>query len=218
MYNMLTKIKLNPIVLSSIFCVLLLSLRVYFSHNITFIFLVWNLFLAWIPYWISEYLMKRKNDSKKLHLLFLGGIWLLFFPNAPYMLTDLIHLKPRHDVPAWFDLILLISFAWSGVLLAYKSLNNIQRIIEHYFGKIKGLFFVIFCMFISGYGIYLGRFERFNSWDIITQPIGLLYEIKESLIHPFHHIHTFGMTFFLGIFLTLGYFSIFKLKESQQEI
>ncbi len=140
---------------------------------------------------------------------------MLFFPNAPYILTDLIHLKPRFDVPFWFDLVLLLTFAWNGVLLGYKSLHNIQKIIQQLYGKTKALAFVVFCLFISGYGIYLGRFERFNSWDILAQPYSLIYEIKETILHPFEHYHTYGVTLFFGVFLTLGYFSIFKLKGSK---
>lgn len=213
MYNYLLKKTFNVYFFSTLFCFLLIATRVYFSGYITFVFLVWNLFLAWIPYLISKYLIHHISDIKKISLFFLGGVWLLFFPNAPYILTDLIHLKPRADVPFWFDLVLLLSFAWTGVLLGYKSLHNIQKIIQQLYGKTKALIFVVFCLFISGYGIYLGRFERFNSWDILTQPFSLLYEIKETILHPFDHFHTYGVTLLFGVFLLIGYFSIFKLKE-----
>ncbi|MCB0402451.1 MAG: DUF1361 domain-containing protein [Flavobacteriales bacterium] len=213
---LLKKFYLSSVFVATLFCFILISLRVYFSGHITFIFLVWNLFLAWIPYLISQHLTRNHPKTSRAVLLLLGCVWLLFFPNAPYLLTDLIHLKPRTDAPFWFDLILLISFSWTGVLMAYKSLHGFQQIVHHYFGKTKALLFVVSCSFLSGYGIYLGRFQRYNSWDVLTNPVNLLYDIKSTLFHPFAHLHTYGVSIFFGLFLLLGYYSIFKLRSNEE--
>ena len=213
MLDLLKKRILSIYTLTSGFCIVLITIRVLYTNHITFLFLVWNLFLAWIPFLISEYLTYPK-PLKKYSLLALSCLWLLFFPNAPYILTDLIHLKPRLEAPFWFDLVLLLSFAWAGILLGFKSLYNMQKIVQKFYGKQKALILIMVCLFISGYGIYLGRFQRFNSWDILTNPSSLFFEIKDTITNPLLNIETYGITFLFGLFLIVGYFSIINLKKS----
>jgi len=213
MLDLLKKRILSIYTLASGFCIALITIRVLYTSHITFLFLVWNLFLAWIPFLISEYLTYTKT-LKKYSFLVLSCLWLLFFPNAPYILTDLIHLKPRSEAPFWFDLVLLLSFAWAGILLGFKSLHNMQKIVQNFYGKQKAQILIMVCLFISGYGIYLGRFQRFNSWDILTNPSSLFFEIKDTITNPLLNIETYGITFLFGLFLIVGYFSIINLKKS----
>lgn len=200
--------------LSVFICFGLITLRIHVSGNRLFLFLVWNLFLAVIPYAVSTVLAYH-NERKGNRLFIMGGaaLWLLFFPNAPYILTDLFHLRPRIGVPLWFDLVLILSFAWSGLMLGFASLADMQYIISRTFNKITGWLFVFATMFLTGFGIYLGRFERWNSWDIVSQPRKLAFDIINPVLHPFAYSRVWFITLAFAVFLTIGYFTIKQLGK-----
>jgi uncharacterized membrane protein len=134
--------------------------------------------------------------------------WLLFFPNAPYILTDLIHLEGMKDASLWFDLILILSFAWTGLLFGLLSLMDIEKLLNQFFSKKLVHFIVIVLLFVGSFGVYLGRFLRWNSWDIISDPFGLFFDIGHRVLNPFQFAKTWGMTIFMGIFLNMVYWSI----------
>jgi uncharacterized membrane protein len=107
----------------------------------------------------------------------------------------------RHDIPLWFDLILILSFAWNGLLLGFASLLNIQQFLKHYFSK-NTLHVFVFALFVlCGFGIYLGRYPRFNSWDIVTNPITLFSDIISMITHPLKNTRMVGVTVFFSVFL-----------------
>lgn len=199
---------------SLLFSVALVAARNYVAGNYFFRFLLWNLFLAFIPYIISTWL-EYYTQTKKSVLVIAGAtaVWLLFFPNAPYILTDLFHLRPRTEIPIWYDLLLILSFAWNGLILAYVSLTQIQQIFTKLFNKMVSRLFVISTLCLSAFGIYLGRYQRWNSWDIVTNPQGLAYDILDRFIHPFAHGRTWYMTLGFSAFLIVGYFTIKQLGK-----
>jgi uncharacterized membrane protein len=116
----------------SLFCFGLSVTRVLLTGTKTFLFLNWNLFLAFIPWLLSSLIVVTKS-TKKLFLSFLVISWLLFFPNAPYILTDLFHLKTHGSAPIWFDLIVVLSFAWTGLMYGFVSLMDIEKLLGQYF-------------------------------------------------------------------------------------
>ncbi len=189
----------------------LLIARAYFSGTTHFSFLVWNLFLAFIPFALSSFIRLRKGLPTLLFLS-LAFIWLLFFPNAPYILTDLFHLRPRPGAPLWFDLVVILSFAWNGLLLGFVSLSDIQKEFKERFGKLSSSLFVIFALFLASFGIYLGRFLRWNSWDLLTQPLALMSDIWLRFANPFDHPGAWGVTFIFSLFLGLCYLMLTQLR------
>jgi len=148
----------------------LITARVFVTHQITFVFLLWNLFLALIPFGISTMLGISAGPLRGRLLLPVGAVWLLFFPNAPYILTDLFHLEPRSGVPYWYDLGLILSCAWNGLMLGYASLLEMQNLVRRRLGAGLGWAFVMVALVLSSFGIYLGRYLRWNSWDVLTNP------------------------------------------------
>jgi uncharacterized membrane protein len=188
--------------------VALITLRVFFTHQFTFVFLLWNLFLALIPFGLSTMLSVSAGRLQARVLLPVGLVWLLFFPNAPYILTDLFHLEPRANVPYWYDLALILSCAWNGLMLAYASLTDMQALVARRLGWLASWSFVTVAMLLSSFGVYLGRYLRFNSWDIITNPLTLFFDIVTRLLHPFAHPATWGVTLLYGVFLLLGYITV----------
>ena len=179
--------------------------RVLLTGKFVFLFLLWNLFLAVVPYALSSFLGLARLPLKARVLLPVGVAWLLFFPNAPYILTDLFHLNERPGVPLWYDLALILSCAWNGLMLAYASLSDMQRLVQQRFGFGAGWGFATVALLLSSFGIYLGRYLRFNSWDVLTNPLTLFYDILNRLVHPFSFPSTWGVTLIFGLFLLLGY-------------
>ncbi len=196
------------LVLISAFSVALVAARIWYSGQITFIFLVWNLFLAWLPLtfaWLA--LRWQKRPFIALPMFFL---WLLFLPNAPYLVTDLIHLQARAPVPLWYDLILLLNYALIGILLGFVSLRIMQGIVNGRFGPAAGWLFAFFALSASGLGIYIGRFLRWNSWDIFLRPMPLLQDIWVQLFQP----RTLAISGMLALIMILAYI-VFSLTPAQ---
>ncbi len=196
---------------SSAMSVALLLFRMYLTGTPSYIFLVWNLFLAWIPYLCAMGIQSIK--TKKYFTYFLFGIWILFFPNAPYIFTDLFHLHYRPGIPLWFDLFLIISFAWNGLMLGFISLIIVQQWLNEYFSNWITWSMVTVLMFLCGYGVYLGRFGRWNSWDVVTNGKDLIAIIFHDLLNPFQNIQMLGVTLIFGTFLLLGYATLIALMN-----
>lgn len=203
---------LTLLILSSLLSLGLLGFRIFLTKNGTYFFLAWNLFLAWVPFLIS---LKVSSDwstrFKKAKEIFLLGAWLAFFPNAAYILTDFFHLGTKTGIPLWFDLILISSFAWNGLVLGYFSLLKVQNVMEQITNRWVSWLAVTFCLFLGSYGIYLGRFERWNSWEVLTEPTLLFGQIAHHILNPLQYKQMVGMTFFFGLFLMMGYLTFFHL-------
>lgn len=174
------------------------------------LFLVWNLFLAYIPYAISNWIQYQPSylaSRWKFLLLFIA--WLFFIPNSFYILTDLFHLGEVRNLPLWYHLIMLISFAWNGLLLGIVSVRQMEKIFEAKWGRFTPGLFIYPIMWLSALGIYLGRYLRFNSWNLLTKPLDLFSDIIMMLVHPFQFKGAWGMVLCFSIFMTLVYI-IFK--------
>jgi uncharacterized membrane protein len=134
-------------------------------------------------------------------------LWLLFFPNSFYILTDLFHLQWRTGIPKWFDLVMILSYAWVGLMFGFMSLFDIERII----GKIVRTKYIPLVssalLFLGSFGIYLGRYLRWNSWDIIREPFNLFYDISDKVLNPLLYKGTWGMTMAMFVFLSMIYWS-----------
>jgi uncharacterized membrane protein len=188
-------------------CLTLLAGRMVFTGSLTYIFLAWNLFLALVPFVISNWI--TGNEGRKMWILLSAiAAWLVFLPNSPYLITDFVHLRPRAGAPYWFDICLLSFFAWNGLMLGYLSLIQIHKIVEHQFSATMAWGFVFFSMFASGFGIYIGRFLRWNSWDVIRSPFELAGNLIQEMMHPLSHPRGWAVTVVFGGFMILGYLMI----------
>lgn len=198
------------------FC--LIFFRVIYSQEGYFLFLVWNLFLAFLPFvfihW-ANYLKDKK--ASPLIVLLLGGISLLFLPNSPYIITDLFHLKYwQHSAPLWFDTLMIFSYATTGIILFYASLLIMEKLLKAYFKASVASFLLLGIIFLNAFGIYLGRYMRFNSWDIISNPMGLIGEILTYVSSPFEHPRIWGITFTYGMLFFVGYCCIKLFQQTIQ--
>jgi uncharacterized membrane protein len=203
----------------SIACFSFSIFRLIYSDTRLFLFLNWNLFLAFIPWLFSSILVIYPGIRKsKAALTILLLSWLLFFPNAPYILTDLFHLRLESTMPVWFDLVLILSFAWTGLMFGFMSLWDIEFILESKVNRKLLPVVSSVLLFLGSFGIYLGRYLRWNSWDILQEPFKLFYDIGDNLINPFHHPRTWGMTLFMFVFLSMIYWSFRFVKSRDEEM
>jgi uncharacterized membrane protein len=201
-----------------IWCAVLLGYRIARTETSAYTFLVWNLFLATIPLVAASVLLSLHRRGGPVPLQAVAfATWILFLPNGPYILTDFIHLEESAAMPLWYDIALLASGAGTGVLFAYASAAYVQAVVAERFSKATGWIVSFAAFLLSGFGIYLGRFLRWNSWDAVTDPANVFRDIVPRVIDPLSHIGTLGVTLIYGIGLTLGYAAVRSIPPPRAE-
>src|SRR5690349_7596169 len=177
------------LILASSVSVGLLLARVVWTGNIKYAFLVWNLVLAWLPLLLALFACDEYRHGARGNWRFRGLAlaWLLFFPNAPYIFTDVIHLTTRFYGHFWVDLVLILLCALTGLVLGFLSLFLMHRVVARMVGRAASWLFIAAVAALSGFGIYLGRFLRFNSWDVVYKPLALWNGIGQWAAHPLAH-------------------------------
>lgn len=200
--------------LSMLFGVLMVLVRILYTGERDFLFLLWNLFLAYIPYFISAWLSRTPSWAaygKKFGLVFIA--WILFIPNSFYILTDLFHLGGHTGAPLWYDLALIISFAWNGLLLGILSVRQMEKIVALYLPGKTDWIFLYPIMVLNALGVYIGRYLRFNSWDVITNPFGLVSDIAQLVWHPLHYREAWAMVTCFSVLMILVYTTLKKISK-----
>jgi uncharacterized membrane protein len=193
-------------------CIFLLAIRLKLTHSFFLLFLVWNLFLAAIPYFISSYLVLKVNLNGFVHSG-LAVLWLLFLPNAPYIITDIIHVTHAEASYKLFDAIIISLFAGSGLLFYVISLKQMVTMYALKWKRWKVMLFQWAIPFLCAFGIYLGRFLRWNSWDILQNPVGLLTDIIAPLLAPSAHPVAWLTTLSFGF----GLYGLFWISRKFQQ-
>jgi uncharacterized membrane protein len=189
---------LNWIAVAIGFCLALLAGRIAMSDRTSFYFLSWNLALATAPLIFALVALGIGRLGWRHMALIALVPWLLFLPNAPYILTDLIHLKHRPPVPLWYDLTMLLAFALTGLMMGYLSMACAERVLLGVMKRRWVMFAHCVVLFLCGFGIYLGRFLRWNSWELVTRPKSLLRVIGDRILDPSEHPTTWMTTFLIG--------------------
>jgi uncharacterized membrane protein len=202
------------LLLSVLFCLILLTYQVVTTARVSYIFLGWNLFLASIPYFISSWLMKNESLVKKRFVLIPAiGIWLLFMPNSFYIITDLFHLDTMRSKKLWFELTMIFSFAWTGILFGIISIMRMEKILRPVMGKYFSPLLICLVMWLNAFGVYIGRYLRFNSWDVISDPVSLFGEVGTIIFNPFDHRWVWAMTVCFTVFMLIVYYTVKKVAE-----
>ena len=191
--------------------------RVWLSGRWTHLSLVWNLFLAWLPLVFAlgvcrEYRSVVRNGWK---LWSLAGLWLLFFPNAPYIFTDLIHLDFWFQRHYWADLTMILLVALTGFLLGFVSLYLMQSVVADRLGRAASWLFIFVVAGLTGLGIYIGRFLRWNSWDVFVHPVGISLDLGRLAAHPLVNARSFVLQALFATFLFFGYLMLYALTHLQ---
>lgn len=219
----LLRSELNRILAASTaFSIVLVGLRVIHTHRLMFVWMIWNLFLAYVPYIISTGLTRkaaqrgRWRRPDRVLFLALSVTWLLFIPNTFYILTDLYHLIDcrDHRVPEWYDLALIFSFAWNGLLLGVLSVRQMEKLLLPVAGAFFGGLFIYLVMALNALGVYTGRYLRFNSWDIVANPFQLAADILHLIVHPLQNHQAWSMIVCYTILLSFIYQMLKKISHA----
>src|SRR5688500_18055737 len=167
---------------ASALCVATVEIRTNETGDAYYRFLVWNLILAWVPLVLAVAAYARARRGVDLFVAVLLVPWLLFFPNAPYLLTDFLHLgEGEGPAQLWYDALMLSAFAWTGLLLGFASLYLVQMILRRAVGPAVAWLGVLLALGLASVGVYVGRFIRFNSWDALLHPIRVVEVLNEQL-------------------------------------
>lgn len=198
----------------SLFSLTLSIARYLYSDSIFFIFLVWNLFLAFVP-WMVAVLIHVTDLRRRFPVVLLIMFWMLFFPNSPYILTDLVHLGKNSAAPLWFDIILILSYAFCGLYYGFVSLNLIELALKRAFALRRPLFISLGMIFLSAFGIYIGRFLRWNSWDALLRPARIIDDTWSIFAKPLENRSAWGFSLLMGTFLVLMYLAFKNFQVSR---
>jgi uncharacterized membrane protein len=187
----------------------LASLSLYFAsmwagHSGGYGYLPWNLLLAWVALlgalWLERTLDRTYWSS--WYGLFVTGVWLVFVPNAFYMVSDFVHLQEAGKTDLLFDVVMFTSFILNGVILGFMSVFLVHgQLIKRISGTVAGLLVGII-LFLCSFGIYIGRELRWNTWDLITHPSSVLFDVSDRVLKPYDHPQAVTTT--ASFFVLLG--------------
>jgi uncharacterized membrane protein len=195
-----------------------LAAQIHETHDRGYTFLVWNLFLAWVPLIAASLAFALARRGVGILVVVLVVVWLLFFPNAPYMLTDFIHLHQSGPSPLWYVALMLSAFAWTALMLGFVSLYLVHAIIGRRAGAAVGWVVVVCVLGLASFGVYLGRFARFNSWDLVTRPHLVLSVIRQEVDSPLHDPKMVAALLALTAFLLVGYLVLYAFSALRFEL
>jgi uncharacterized membrane protein len=198
----------------SLFVLGMLGARMLYTNTPGHGWLAWNLLLAWIPFVLALILYERSRAGASWRVLApLGVVWLAFFPNAPYLVTDLKHLGVGGQVPLLYDVLMLSAAAWLGLLLGLTSLYLVHGVARRFVSVLDAWALVVAVLALSSFGIYLGRVQRWNSWDLVAHPASLGGQVGGGLLHPLSHPRPIGLTMLLTAFLLASYLVLYSFAR-----
>jgi uncharacterized membrane protein len=210
---------ISGLLFASLFCVALVFVRSVRTGSSDSSYLIWNLFLAWIPFALAVFTYDRwRRRRGGLLLVALGGVWLLFFPNAPYIATDFVHLRHDSQGPYWYDAVMIAAFAWMGVLLGFASLYLMQTVVRQRVGVVAGWVFALAAIGLGSLGIYLGRFLRLNSWDALEHPSVLPRILHAVARDPFAYQEAIAVTLVFTLALGFAYLLLYNFAALGLEL
>lgn len=194
--------------------------------DIRYALLSWNILLAILPLFFIGKVVANKQKQKKPIMWLL--LWLFFFPNSVYMVTGFIHLanenfvwiidRDQHssysdiiysnDIFVWAKLLVISLGFLLAILVGFESLYLFEQIIRKRYSKIICFFVIFGVALLTSVGVYIGRFLRFNSWDVVFSPLELL---KETL-----NLGMFGIEFIIifTLFVLISYL-LYKIFRKQ---
>ena len=214
-----TAVPMLALSFASAVSVALVAVRIIWTRDFIYGSLVWNLFLAWVPLVFallarSEF---KPGASRSWRFGGFAAAWLLFFPNAPYIFTDVIHLTTYFYRHFWIDLVLILLCALTGLVLGFVSLFLMQGLVRRLFGGLASWLFIVAVATLSGFGIYLGRFLRFNSWDVVWKPLALSRGIGRWAANPLAHSNSYAFPMLFALFLFIAYLMLYALTHLEHQ-
>lgn len=174
-------------------------------------YLVWNLFLAWLPLVFAVFFVRARG---RVSLVVSGLAWLAFLPNSPYLMTDLVHLGEGYEL--WRHILQFGFAAWTGIMLGVVSLRLVHARIERDHGAASGWIAVILSIGLCAIGVVIGRFQRWNSWDLVTRPDAVAATTFHWVRSPLAHVQSTGVALAVAAFFALAYLTVWGLSDDPQ--
>lgn len=205
----------KALTLSILFSLALIAGRIIYTGHFSYLFMVWNLFLGFLPYLITKAISREPrliNSRVKFIIAFL--LWLFWMPNSFYIITDLFHLGSTPNMPRWYDLALILSCAWNGVIMGVLSVRQMEKIWHVRVPQVREWWFMAPVMFLNAWGVYIGRFLRFNTWDIISNPFVLMADIFEMVLHPVENRIAWSMVLCYAVMMGIMYVTLKQLSKA----
>lgn len=204
------------LILSNAVSVLFFAFRVIGAGNNRYLFLIWNLLLGWLPLLFAWLLKVRLSKTPWFSVgnLLLTLLWLGFLPNSFYIVSDLIHLHSTGEISVLYDATMLFSYIFNGYVLGFMSLYIIHvQLIKRLSPKIVNLF-IAGIILICSFAIYLGRYLRWNTWDVLINPAGLLFDVSDRIVNPAAHPQAFSTTATFFVLLSSMYIVCWQLVSA----
>lgn len=202
----------GSLILLSTVSIALLAVRVLVSDSFRYSFMIWNLFLAAVPVLLSWWLVVRagRYGWRQWQQVVLLIAWIVFLPNSFYIITDFIHLQQNYEADLLFDITMLTSFVVTGLILGYMSVYMVHQLLLNYMRERWAYGLIGLLFLVCSFAVCLGRYTRWNTWDILLQPAGLLFDVSDRLLNPGFHIQTYQTTITLFLVIFSGYVVVFE--------
>ncbi len=218
--NPQAKAVLAPLATLSFAAASLLVIRSVIFGSLTFWYLDWNLFLAWLPLVFAWLLVRyvRHNPWVSWQGGALSLLWLGFLPNSFYIVTDFMHLQEVSQQTLLFDVVLMFMFSLAGYAVGFVSVIMVHRLLLTRINRASAARVVAGVFLACSFAIYLGRFLRWNTWDVIVNPAGIILDITDRIINPVAHEQTFWVTILFFVLLNALYFVLWQLTQSSTAV
>ena len=169
-----------------------------------------NLLLAWLALFFGWVLVQQLQSRgwRNWRSLVLTGLWLLFLPNAWYVMTDFIHVFDSGEISYLYDIAMITALTLTGFLLGFASLFMVHRQLLKRLDIFSSALLIGAVILLISFAIYLGRDLRWNTWDILTNPSGLILNITDRLINPFGYPRALNVTAILFVLISTVYFAL----------
>lgn len=204
------------LILTNAISVLFFLLRLVGAENFRYWFMLWNLFLAWIAPLVAWWLVSRLQTKpwRQWGNIFLTVIWLGFLPNSFYMVSDLIHVQQTGEISIIFDAVMFTSFIFNGFIAGYIGAILLHRELLRRTTIVRAYGLIIGAFALCSYAIYLGRVLRWNTWDALFHPAGLLFDVSDNILNPLAHPQAFVVTFSFTILISSFYMLVWEILAS----
>lgn len=183
------------------------------NHSWELWYLMWNVFLAWIPLGLAIWLVKmlRRKPWSSFQGMLLSLLWIGFLPNSFYMVSDYLHLQDYARVDVVFDTVTFTSFVLTGLFLGYSSLYLIHlELAKRLRSQLNTWLAISFVLLVCSFAIYLGRDLRLNTWDLLVSPAAILFDVSDIVLNPTYHAHAFTTTITFFVFLLSVYIVVWQ--------
>jgi len=206
----------TALILANLVSVLLFVARAIDSQSLRYWFLLWNLVLGWLPLLFAWWLVQRLKTSRWLSAgnIVLTFLWLGFLPNSFYLVSDLVHLDITGEVSLLYDIVLFFSCIFNSYVVGFMSVVLVHRALLKRIHHNDAHSVIAGVFLLCGFAIYLGRYLRWNTWDVLINPAGLLFDVSDRIINPAAHPQAFTTTVTFFVVLISMYGVVWQLVEA----